>query len=105
LICPIYHFAYKIQQNFTIYNNVKRLDITPNYTNFSMVWHEIFPTRKHVKLHRFCEKWCVVLHNLDTVDCSTILYSKQTRAGWPDCTRWILSNIYNILQNPLPNYK
>jgi len=24
---------------------------------FLMVWHEIFPTHKHVKLHRICKKW------------------------------------------------
>jgi len=29
LICQIFHFAYKIKQNFTIWNVVKTLEITP----------------------------------------------------------------------------
>jgi len=29
LICQIFHFAYKIQQNFAIWSGVKSLEITP----------------------------------------------------------------------------
>jgi len=35
--------------------------------------------------------------------CSTTLHGKQARAGWPDCAQCILSNIYEILPNSLPN--
>jgi len=38
LVCQIFHFAYKIQQNLTIKNSVKTLDIAPIFwwcgTNF-----------------------------------------------------------------------
>jgi len=36
MICPIFHFAYKIQPNFTIWNGVETLEIH----QFLMVWHE-----------------------------------------------------------------
>jgi len=43
LIYQTFHFTYKIQQNFTIWNGVKTLEITP----ILMVCHERFPTHKH----------------------------------------------------------
>jgi len=42
VIYQMFHFAYVIQQNFTIWNVVKTLEITPTYNNFFMVWHEFF---------------------------------------------------------------
>jgi len=33
------------------------------------------------------------------------LHPRQAQAGWPDCTRCILPNIYETLPNSLPNYK
>jgi len=31
LICQIFHFAYKLQQNFTIWKGVETLEITPSF--------------------------------------------------------------------------
>jgi len=42
MICQIFHLAYKLQQNFTIGNGVKTLEL-----HHSLVLHELFPTHKH----------------------------------------------------------
>jgi len=97
--CQICYFSYEIQQNLTVENGVKTLEIAPNCTNFSIVWHEIFPTHKHVKLHHICKTWCSIAPSGNTVQQHRC--GKQARACWPDCARCILPNIYKIL----PNYK
>jgi len=63
LIFQIFHFAHKIQQNFTIQNGVETLENTPKYTNFSMVRHENFHTNKHANLHHLA----TLLNNTNAV--------------------------------------
>jgi len=78
---------------------VKRLKLQ-EIVPISMVWHEIFPSHKHVQLHHF-HKNSIGLHHLAALhQCA-----KKARAGCPDCARCILSNIYKILPNSLPNNK
>jgi len=46
----------------------------------------------------------VVLHYLAT-NSATTPYGEQARAVRPDCALCILPNIYEVLSNPLRNYK
>jgi len=82
---------------------LKTPEITPNYKNFSMEWHGIFPTHVHVKLHHFCKKSCSVTPSGNTVQQHQC--GKQAQASRQDCARCILPNIYKILPISMPNYK
>jgi len=58
----MFYLSYEIQHNFSIYNGLKTLEITP----ILMMWHELYPTHKHGcrngdKNLNFSEKMAVFL--------------------------------------------
>jgi len=69
LIFQIFHFAYKIQQNFTtVFRMVlKRLKLHQCFDGMA----RNFSAHKHVKLHHFvkhfCKKWCSITPSGNTV--------------------------------------
>jgi len=71
-----------------------------------MVWHEIFPTRKDVKLHHFIKYFCkndvvVVLTRLCTVYC--ILPNIYESCQIANNITEILQNYFTIYFNNGPN--